>query len=481
MAINGFDYGYIEFNAPFLPAGSFPLDARSLFSSFEAANVAAKSAVAPGKTGSNYYHGQIVSVLTTDGVTHYTIETNGTLAPVGVQTAGDNKTIALNNGVLSLANFGQRYYKYIAKDTIMEGEYSYPDNMPSTASNGTYLKIGDTWYVMAAEGWVVAEAEPNTSEHYELTEGWPANKGLIAQASLNAEGTAYELAWYEPSTVTIEGLSQSMATIQTNIDAIDVKVNNVANTANENKAAIETLNSDAQTEGSVEYKIAQFISAYLEQDEGDPNNKFDSLKDLVNWAEQHETDVANYGTDIAANKKAISDLETLIGELPEGIVATDVIGYIQELHAKALTDPSKFATAEQGAKADTAVQKVVAGETNGHISVDGVDVKVYELNPATVTELGGIKPDGSTIKVTEDGTASVGNVDHTKITGLDTQLDNTKNAAITAAGLAADEKYVLKENVVAEGNIAENIDAASDAKVVSERLFMNAMAWKTEM
>lgn len=479
MAINGFNYGYIEFLSPFLPTGSFPLDARSLFSSYAEANVAAKSAVAPGETGSKYYHGQIVTVLTTDGITHYTIETNGTLTPVGSQTSGDDKTIKLKDGVLSLANFGERYYKYIAKDTIIDGEYSYPDNMPSAAANGNFAKAGDVWYVMSAEGWAVSDAEPNTHERYELTEGWPANKGLTAQAVLNAEGTAYELAWYEPSTVTVEGLSQSMAAMQTNIDAIDTKVANAANTANANKAAIDVLNADAQTEGSVDYKVAQILNSYLSGD-GD-TSKMDTLKDLINWAEQHETDVANYGTDIAANKEAIADLEKLVGTLPEGIVATDVIGYIQELHAKCLTDASQFATAEQGAKADSAVQKVVAGETNGHIAVDGVDVKAYELNPATINDLGGIKPDGSSIMVAEDGTASVGNVDHSKITGLGTQLENMKSAAVQAAGEAADEKYVAKESIVTSGNVAESVDAASEGKVISEKVFLAAMNWATTM
>lgn len=479
MAYNGFDYGYIEFNAPFLPAGSFPLDARSLFSSYADANVAAKSAVAPGETGSNYHYGQIVTVLTAEGINHYTIETNGTLTPVGSQTAGDNKTIKLTNGVLSLANFGERYYKYIAKDTIITGEYSYPDNMPSTATNGSYVKVGDVWYVMAAEGWVVSEAEPNTAERYELTEGWPANKGLTAQAVLNAEGTAYELAWYEPSTVTVEGLSQAIAGMQTNIDAIDAKVTNAAEKANANEAAIAKLNADAQTEGSVDYKIAQVLDAYLTGD-GD-TSKMDSLKDLINWAETHNTEVANYGTDIAANKQAIADLEALVGKLPEGIVATDVIGYIQELYSKALTDPTQFATAEQGAKADTAVQKVVAGETNGHIAVDGADVKVYELNPATLNDLGGIKPDGTSILVSEDGTASVGNIDHTKVTGLNNQIENAKTAAINAAAEDAANKYIPQANIVADGTVAENVEAASDGLVISEKVFLNSMSWKTAM
>lgn len=479
MAYNGFDYGYIEFNAPFLPAGSFPLDARSLFSSYADANVKAKSAVAPGETGSNYYHGQIVSVIENSIINHYTIETNGTLTPVGSQTSGDNKTIKLKNGILSLANFGERYYKYIAKDTIIDGEYIYPDNMPSTATAGNFVKAGEVWYVMTAEGWVESENEPNTSERYELTEGWPANKGLTAQAVLNAEGNAYELAWYEPSTVTVEGLSQSMATMQTNIDAIDAKVTNAADTANANKDAIAILNADASTEGSVDYKLAQILDAYLTGD-GD-TSKMDSLKDLINWAEQHNTDVASYGTDIAANKKAIADLEALVGKLPEGISATTVIGYIQELHAKCLTDASQFATAEQGAKADTAVQKIVSGETNGHIAVDGADVKVYELNPATIDALGGIKPDGSSILVAEDGTASVGNVDHTKITGLNTQIENAKTAAIEAAANNAAEVYIPTANIVADGTVAESVDAASDGLVISEKVFINAMSWKTEM
>lgn len=479
MAYNGFDYGYIEFNAPFLPAGSFPLDARGLFSSYADANVKAKSAVAPGETGSNYYHGQIVTVLTADGITHYTIEPNGTLTPVGTQTAGDDKTIKLANGVLSLANFGERYYKYIAKDTIIEGDYTYPDNMPSTAATGSYAKAGDVWYIMAAEGWVEAEAEPNSSERYELTEGWPANKGLTAQAVLNAEGTAYELAWYEPSTVTVEGLSQSLAAMQTNIDAIDTKVANTANIANANKAAIDILNGDASIEGSVDNKVAAILDAYLTGD-GD-TSKMDSLKDLINWAEQHETDVANYGTDIAANKQAIANLEALVGKLPEGTSAANVIAYVQELYSKALTDPTQFATAAQGAKADTAVQQVVAGETNGHIAVDGVDVKAYELTPATLNDLGGIKPDGTSIMVAEDGTASVGNVDHTKISGLNTVIDNAKTAAIQAAADDAADKYVPVANVVVDGTVADNVEAASDGLVISEKVFLNSMSWKSEM
>ena len=45
-----------------------------------------------------------------------------------------------------------------------------------------------------------------------------------------------------------------------------------------------------------------------------------------------------------------------------------------------------YATAAQGAKADSAVQTVVEGTTNGTIKVDGTDVAVKGLGSAAYTE-----------------------------------------------------------------------------------------------
>lgn len=56
------------------------------------------------------------------------------------------------------------------------------------------------------------------------------------------------------------------------------------------------------------------------------------------------------------------------------------------LKSAAYTDASDYATAEQGAKADTAVQEVAEGTTNGTILVDGTPVAVHGLGSAAYTE-----------------------------------------------------------------------------------------------
>lgn len=56
------------------------------------------------------------------------------------------------------------------------------------------------------------------------------------------------------------------------------------------------------------------------------------------------------------------------------------------LKSAAYTDASDYATAEQGTKADTAVQEVAEGTTNGTILVDGTPVAVHGLGSAAYTE-----------------------------------------------------------------------------------------------
>ena len=56
------------------------------------------------------------------------------------------------------------------------------------------------------------------------------------------------------------------------------------------------------------------------------------------------------------------------------------------LKSAAYTEASAYATAAQGAKADTAVQEVAEGTTNGTILVDGTPVAIHGLNSAAYTE-----------------------------------------------------------------------------------------------
>lgn len=468
----------LDFQKSFKPAGAFPLDARSMFATKTAADAAAASAVLAGtseQSNSSYYVGQLLTVFENGVVTHYSIQADKTLKEVGKSIATDDKTIVMNNEVLSLKDFGVQYYAYV--EATEDGE----------------------------------------EDSYVLTQGWKA--GLQPRVIANTDGTGYSLAWYEPSSTTVEGLNDIVTSMQTTVDGLDERIasaeaTNNANSeaietleaaqeataakADANAEAIETLNANAETEGSVKYQIAQAISLLVEN----PDEAMNSINELVTWAETHASDALELSNDVAANTKAIEDLEALLGtKLPEGTQATDIVGYIQEavadettrataaeaaLQAKiealeaaneklgtaAYEAKEAFATAAQGALAESAVQSVVAGD-NGHIMVDNEDVKVYEAPVASTNVLGDVKVDGSSIGATEEGVISVIAVDKSKITGLTDAISAAQEAAVEEAANSAADLYVAKTDIVETVN-SEN---ASGSKIASEKAVVDAMSW----
>lgn len=513
------------------PDAAFPLDARAYFGSYDAAYTAAQSAKPAGSTESVYFYGQQLYVVENDIVTTYLIQTDNTLKEVGSATLGDEKTISLGkNGVLSLKNFGTQYYAYIPADVVIEGEYATVDDLADvTANAGEYALVGDKYYKYDGSAWVATEDGfvLKTQAEHVLTTGWQA--GLEPKVVAAASGDGYELAWYEPSSTTVEGLNSIVAGVQTSVSNLNEAV--VANKAEakadveaeakarddadkaldakiaSNTSAIAILNGGADNEGSVLHTINSVLAQLV----GDGSQEtIDSLTELVEWANSHSTEVVEMSNAIEQNKTDISALETLVGTLPEGVTATTIVAYIAEAvkaeetralaAEKALSDRldtaenklnglgtaaekavEDFATAEQGKKADTAVQSVVASD-NGYVAVDNDKVKVYELPTAKVNELGGVKPDGASIVTDENGVASVSAVAAEKVTGLDTKLTATQNAAETTAKEYTDKNAVAKTDVVAvAADAAASVDEASAEKVVSEKVILELFTWKTGM
>lgn len=161
-----------------------PLDATAVWTDLEALkNYAATDRVA--------YVGQILSLVAYDAETEAITEvkayiikdTAGNIEEVGSATLGDGKTITLDNGTLSLKNWGKAYYKWV--DPVGEE---------------------------GAEGYVAGH-----HELHELAEGesWPA--GLEPKAATATDGTI-ELAWYQPSTTTIEGVSSAIASVRSTVE-----------------------------------------------------------------------------------------------------------------------------------------------------------------------------------------------------------------------------------------------------------------------
>lgn len=326
----------LNFAVAFNPTTAFPLDARQMFGSKTAAEAAAATAENAGSSNTVYYFGMPLVVFENDAATMYLIQGDKTLKEVGSAPIPDNATIELTDaGKLQLFNFGKQYYKFHEADNIITGEWTYPDTMPTAedpenpAVEGAYCQAGTTespevkqWYKYTSDAWAVTEDTVHEDSWYELTTGWKA--GLEPKV-VSAGGSNYAIAWYEPSTTTIEGVSNIVSNLQTEVDSMNLRIAEI--------------------------------------------------------------------------------------------------------------------------------------EENGTVNVDGT----------TIT------------KDPESGTISVGEIGMEKVTGLSSAIETAKSEAASEAKTYADTYKIAKSNIATQDNIAASVDLASDEKVVSEKVVINALTWKEGM
>ena len=163
---------------------------------------------------------------------------------------------------------------------------------------------------------------------------------------------------------------KDVATAISDVEAkITEQVTPVSTKANANETAINTLNANSETPGSVDYKVAAGVTQ--------AKGYADSL-------------ASNYAT-AAQGTLATTALQ------PENVVESEVNGSIKVgeadvavhgLKSAAYAETTEFATAAQGALADTALQPddITEGATDGTLAVNGSDVAVHGLKSAAYAE-----------------------------------------------------------------------------------------------
>lgn len=213
-----------------------PLDSNSVFDSYAALETYAAGVLA--------YPGQIVAVVNTDSTGIYYLDQNLAIQEVGKIPTGDEKSISIIDGKVQIKNFGDHYFKYVAADPVLPDIYATSTTLPADAADGTFAKVGTAetfvYYKKVSGVWGTTEETPKASSYVKTT-GFI--DGLQPKVVLKAgSANEYELAWYEPSTETIEGVSSKVA-------AVDAKVNTVADVAASNKEQIDGVKNDLFGEG----------------------------------------------------------------------------------------------------------------------------------------------------------------------------------------------------------------------------------------
>ena len=199
MAVIQKDYNKMALPLSIERANPISLDSTAVWYDFAAM-------VEYAQSGATAYVGQVLAYVNeTDSTAKAYIiaDTNGTLTEVGAATLGDNKTIVLEEGTLALKNWGKEYYRWV--DAVGEE---------------------------GKEGYVAGHHEKQVVDG---THPWIA--GLEPKAVAGADGT-FELAWYQPSTTTVEGLNSTVSSIRTTVEGITAAL------------------GDAETDGTIRGDIA---------------------------------------------------------------------------------------------------------------------------------------------------------------------------------------------------------------------------------
>lgn len=139
-----------------------------------------------------------------------------------------------------------------------------------------------------------------------------------------------------------------------------------------NTDAIGVLNGTG--DGSVDKKVADAVASIV----AEAPAAYDTLKEISDWISTHTNDASAMNSSIQANKTDIANLTKLVGTLPEGEDSATIVAYIDKkvgtvdfssaiatAKSEAISEGKKYAdglaknyaTAEQGTKADTALQE----------------------------------------------------------------------------------------------------------------------------
>lgn len=385
------------------------------------------------------YAGQIVS-LVADGVENVFVlheKADGTFETlaVGKSPVGDNTSIEVNEDVISLKDFGKRFYKYV----------------PAIGEEGQ-------------EGYKAAE--------YVLTEVDESNPWTSAlEPKTVLQDGKYVIGWYQPNPTTVEGVQDQVAAVQGDVSDLTSTV------TTEVKPAIETLKTDVE---EIEDVIAETITPAIE-----------SLEEKVGTAGTVDEAATGLYLEVDNLKAADEDFEERLSELEKIEIAdTDAVATAKQeaIDAaaedattkadKALEDAQKYADEAKQAAIDAAAED--ATEKANQALVDAKTFVAQEiaavdhLKREIVTALPEADIDANTIYMVKDESAS-GDMyrEYLLIDGALVQIGDTsvdlsdyakskdvEDAIAVVAGNLSDEIALRIENDTAH---ATGIQDAKDA------------------
>lgn len=417
-----------------------PLDSNSVFDSYAALETYAAGVLA--------YPGQIVAVVNEDSTGIYYLDQNLAIQEVGKIPTGDEKSISITDGKVQIKNFGDHYFKYVAADPVLSDIYATSTALPADAADGTFAKVGTAetfvYYKKVGGVWGTTEETPKASSYVKTT-GFI--DGLQPKVVLK-EGSAneYELAWYEPSTETIEGVSSKVA-------AVDSKVNTVADVAASNKEQIDGVKEDLYgeggtkadpKEGSLGKDLADVIAAVGNADSGLTKSLADLTTEVgkkANAADVYTKTEADtkIGEAVAAQGHMKAQVVEGTAQMTENnvlyLVKDDTVTGVDQYNEYILIDGTPTligsTSTDLTGYAKTADQKVITDALSERIdTLEAIDHDLYALKSETVTKTAYDTKIGEIETALGEKLVAADLADYAKTTDVNSTIDTKISTAI---------------------------------------------------
>lgn len=450
------DFGKLNFAVGFNRTSAFPLEANSYFESYDAAVLAAASAVEVGSADSAYYIGQIIIVKdATVGVGLYQINAGKTLTKFGQASSADElaeKISALETRCTTIE--GKLILATAEKDGFLSKEdFTKLSGIAAGAQvniiegvqlDGADLTVGEDKKVNIA----LADIYAKKADYVAKEEG----KGLSTNDYTNADKAEVNKVKDKADSTVVEGIETRVGTLETKIAGVTGAMH-FKGVLTELPSDLSSYESgDVVIVGSKEYvcAVSGDIKAWYELgDEGSHLTKTEA-------AATYKT-IESYNTDKAVIDASISALEQNVNEISSDYLkAADKTELEGKIEIKA-----------NQADLDTANNAATA--LKGRVDVIENDY----LKAADKTELNeaiGLKADKAELE-TANG----------KITTLENKVGNATSGDIASTGLfkAIDDEVAARGKVETRVGVLEtglnalntNVGTADDAAAADGTLF----------
>ena len=201
--------------------------------------------------------------------------------------------------------------------------------------------------------------------------------------------------------------AKTIAEINDELNSIDSTLKTHGTDIGNLEEAVETLNGNDSVAGSVDKKIKDAINEFATKISDD--NTINTFKELIDYAAESGSDLADLTSQVNTNKGAI---ETLNG-------GSNVTGSVDKKVADAIAAEvsradGAYATKAQGTKADTAYQKPSTGIPKSDLASD-VQTSLDKADTALQTEqykgtVTGVKINGTTKNPDANGLVDLGEI-----------------------------------------------------------------------